>query len=406
MKLDAKSVAALKLGDKTDAIHFDDAMPGFGFRLRLAGGRLRRSWLVQYKRAGATRRITLGSAEVLGSEAARAAAKKLLAKVALGEDPQAERTDRRGRDRLTLASQVEGYLTVKQPELATRSFTAMRRYLSDPRYFGPLHRLALDTITRKDVAARVVAIMRECGNPTAARARSVLSGFFTWSMRMGLVESNPVIGTVTPTEGGGRDRVLTDAELAAIWRACGDNDFGRIIRLLTLGAWRRAEIGDMRWSELDGGTFTVPAARSKNGRAHALPLTPTMARIIAQVPQMATRDQLFGQRSHGFTRWHQAKAELDARCGVIGWNIHDLRRTCATRMADLGIAPHVIEQILNHRSGHRAGPAGIYNRSVYAAEVRTALLLWDDHVQALVTGDKRKILNVAKFNLAGQRATG
>ena len=105
--------------------------------------------------------------------------------------------------------------------------------------------------------------------------------------------------------------MLTDSELAAIWRSCGDDDFGRIIRLLALGAWRRAEIGDMCWSELDDPerptTFTVPAARSKNGRAHTLPLTPTMVRIITGVPRMASRDQLFGQRSHGFTRWHKSQ---------------------------------------------------------------------------------------------------
>ena len=123
----------------------------------------------------------------------------------------------------------------------------------------------------------------------------------------------------------------------------------------------------MRWSELDDPerptTFTVPAARSKNGRAHTLPLTPTMVRIITGVPRMASRDQLFGQRSHGFTRWHKSKAELDARSGVVGWTIHDLRRSVATRMGDLGVQPHIIEQMLNHQSGHKRGPAGIYNRS-------------------------------------------
>ena len=116
-----------------------------------------------------------------------------------------------------------------------------------------------------------------------------------------------------------------------------------------------------------------------------------MVRIIKSVPRMASRDQLFGQRSHGFTRWHKSKAELDARSGVVGWTIHDLRRTVATRMADLGVQPHVIEQVLNHQSGHKRGPAGIYNRSVYANEVRAALLLWEDRIRTLVEGGERKI---------------
>jgi integrase len=397
MKLDAKSVAALKLDGKDDIIIFDDAMPGFGFRLRRgAGGKVLRSWITQYKRAGATRRITLGSAEVLGAEAARAAAKKILARVALGEDPQGARIDRRGKDLLTLRSQVTEYLAAREREVRPRTFVEMGRYLTDPRYFGPLHRLSRDTITRRDIAARIVIIARECGAPTAARARGALAAFFTWCMKMGLCEANPTIGALSPAVGAGRDRVLSDNELARIWRACGDDDYGRIIKLLTLTACRRAEIGDMCWTELDDperpSTFTIPAARAKNGKQHILPVLPMMRDIISDVPHMATRPQLFGQRSHGFASWGDGKIELDARSGVANWTIHDLRRTAATRMADLGVQPHIIEQILNHQSGHRRGPAGIYNRSPYTNEVRAALALWEDHVRALVEGGERKVL--------------
>jgi integrase len=393
MKLDAKAVDALKLDGKTDAIHFDDAMAGFGYRLRSAAGdKVLRSWVVQYKHAGATRRITLGSAGVLGAEAARAAAKKILAKVALGEDPQSDRIDRRGKDLLTMRSQAAEFLAVKQSELADRTFIETTRYLTDPRYFGPLHKLPVDSITRRDIAARIVVIMRERGKPTAARARAALSTFFTWCMRMGLTESNPTIGSVAPAGGDGRKRVLSDAELATIWRACGDDDHGRIIRLLMLSACRRAEIGDMSRSELADGTFTIPAKRSKNGKAHTLPVMPMMSRIISDVPHMATRDQLFGVRSRGFTAWGKGKLALDKRSGVVGWTVHDVRRSVATRMGDLGVQPHVIEQILNHQSGHRAGVAGIYNKSPYANEVRAALAMWEDHIRTLVEGGERKVI--------------
>jgi integrase len=401
MKLDAKSVAALKLGGKADAIHFDEAMAGFGYRLRLgAGGKVLRSWIAQYKRAGATRRITLGSAEVLGAEAARAAAKKVLAKVALGEDPQNARRDRRDKDALTMRGQVAEYLAVKQGELADCTFGETKRYLADPRYFGPLHKLPIDAIHRKDIAARTVVIMRERGGPTAARARGSLGSFFTWAMKMGLCESNPIIGSVAPAEGGGRDRVLSDFELAMIWRACADDDHGRIIKLLACTGCRRAEIGDMAWSELDDPerptTFTIPAARTKNGRQHVLPVMPMMRDIIAGVPRMVSRDQLFGQRSHGFTRWAKAKAKLDARSGVKNWVVHDVRRTVATRMADIGTQPHVIECILNHSGGFRSGVAAVYNKSPYANEVRAALAAWEDHIRVLAEGGERKILQLAK----------
>jgi integrase len=389
MKLDAKSVAALKLDGKNDAIFFDDDLHGFGHRLRLgANGKLRRSWVAQYKRTGATRRMSQ-SAEKLGAEQARGWAKKVLAKVALGEDPQADSRARRDRDSLTMRSQVTEFLAAKKPELAERTFIETTRYLTDPRYFGPLHKLPIDTITRRDIAARIVVIMRERGNPTAACARGTLSSFFTWCMKMGLTESNPTIGSVAPAGNGGRKRKLSDSELTSVWCACGDDDHGRIIRLLILTACRRAEIGDMSWSELDDGTFTIPEARSKNGKAHTLPVLPMMSRIIRDVPHMATRNQLFGVHARGFTAWAQGKTALDERSGVTDWTVHDIRRTVATRMGDLGVQPHVIEAVLNHQRG---GVAGIYNKSPYANEVRAALALWEDHIHALLTGGERKIL--------------
>jgi integrase len=78
------------------------------------------------------------------------------------------------------------------------------------------------------------------------------------------------------------------------------------------------------------------------------------------------------------------KLELDKACNIKDWTIHDLRRTAATRMADLGIQPHVIEAVLNHVSGHKAGVAGIYNRSTYATEKRAALDTWGNHVQVII----------------------
>src|SRR4029077_4229470 len=111
MKLESKSVAALKLDGKTDMIHFDDALPGFGYRLRQgAGGRVLRSWVVQYRRAGGSRRVLLGNADVLSAEQARKEAKTVLAQVALGSDPQGDKADRRGKDKLSLRSVIDEYL--------------------------------------------------------------------------------------------------------------------------------------------------------------------------------------------------------------------------------------------------------------------------------------------------------
>jgi integrase len=396
MKLDTK-IARLTLPDgKTDVIHFDSTLPGFGFRLRASGGEVRKSWVVQYRRAGATRRMLLGSAEVLTAEQARAQAKKILTKVALGEDPSRERATRRAADKFTLASVVEEFLSAKQPNVRPRSFVEAARYLRG-KYFAPLRTMPLDSITRRDVAARLLVIARENGAVTASRARSALSALFAWSMGQGLAEANPVVGTNQPKTPPSRDRVLDDGELAAIWRACGDDDFGRIVKLLMLTGARRTEVGGMMWGELDldRGTWTLPAQRTKNGRQHTLPLSASAVSVIKAILQRVDRDCLFGERgTSGFCSWATAKAALDARLGgkVAKWTLHDIRRSCATHMANLGVQPHVIECVLNHHGGFRAGVHGTYNRNPYLAEMKMALQVWSDHIRTLVEGGGQKIV--------------
>ena len=154
----------------------------------------------------------------------------------------------------------------------------------------------------------------------------------------------------------------------------------------------------MCWSELTPDAWTLPAERAKNHRAHTLPLMPMMQTILDTVPRMASREKLFGERSPtGFQSWDLNKQALDARSGVTSWQLRDIRRSITTRMADIGIAPHVIEQILNHVSGHKSGVAGIYNRSSYEREVRAALAMWEDHIRSLVEGGERKVLSSKKF---------
>jgi integrase len=399
MNLTAKTVTALQMpAGKTDHIEWDGTLPGFGYRLRSgAGGKVLRSWVAQYRHAGRTRRLLLGSAEVLSPDKARDMAKKALAAVALGTDPQAERSERRAKDRNSFRVVVDEHLKDKESSVRRRTFIELKRYLTG-KYFKPLHSMPIDTITRRDLSARLVAITRDSGSITAARARGIVNGLFIWAMTMGLADANPVVGAVKPKDSEGRSRVLTDAELASVWRACEEDEHGRILRLLALTGCRRQEVGGMRWSELDAerGAWTMPPSRTKNKREHALPLPSAAWDIISTVPRMANRDHLFGLRAEsGFVCWGAAKADLDAKLGdsVAPWTLHDLRRTVATRMADLGVQPHAIEEILNHRSGHKAGIAGIYNRSSYEREVKAALLIWADHVRALAEGGDRKIIS-------------
>ena len=390
MKLTQKAVAALLLPPgKIDAIFFDDDLPGFGYRLRKSGDKVGRSWVAQYRHAGQTRRITLGSGSVLGSDQARGEAKKILAQAALKQDPGSERKRKAASDRFTFTSLVEQYLAAKKPVVRSRTFTEAQRYLQSS-YFKPLHNVPVDAISRRDIAARVLVIARENGQVAAGRARSALSGMYSWAMASGLTEVNPTIGTPKPKAAPPRDRVLSDQELVAIWDAAGNDDFGRIVRLLVTTGQRRSEVGGMCWTELDldrSSTWTIPGSRTKNHLEHTLPLPPLAIDIIKTVPEVVGRDLLFGARTdRGFTSWAEHKRALDARLGdqVKPWTLHDLRRTCATRLCDIGIEPHVVEQILNHQSGHRRGIVGVYNKSKYTVAVQNAVAAWDRHLRALI----------------------
>jgi integrase len=146
----------------------------------------------------------------------------------------------------------------------------------------------------------------------------------------------------------------------------------------------------MRWSEIDKSrrVWTLSSERTKNGRAHAVPLPTQAMSVVEGISPISGSDHAFTTTGDsalgGFSR---AKERLDQRMSPSNpWTFHDLRRTCATGMADIGIQPHIIEAVLNHVSGHKAGVAGIYNRATYAEEKADALQRWADYVDRLVTG--------------------
>jgi len=399
LKLDAKTIAGLALAKgRSEDFAWDTEIEGFGLRLRRSGDGLRRTYVAQY-RVGArrSRRVTLGTADKLTPAQAREAARKILARVQLGHDPQGDKQAKREEAAYTFKAVVADYLAARQPELRPASHRVTKLYLTGS-YFKPLHTMPISTIKRSDLAGCIRNIVRTHSTSTAGAARRALSAFFAWSIAEGLLGdgANPVEGSHRPDERGQRNRVLTDLELVAVWRACGDDDYGRIVRLLALLGSRRQEVGGMRWSEIDleAGTWTLPAERAKNHRAHTITLPAPALEIIKSVPR-GDRDTIFGDAADGFSGWAYAKADLDGRlagAAVKPWRLHDLRRTTATGMINLGVEPHHVEAVLNHHGGHRAGVAGTYNRSSYEPQIKTALARWSEHVLALVEGREDKVI--------------
>jgi len=219
-------------------------------------------------------------------------------------------------------------------------------------------------------------------------------------MREGLAASNPVLFSNKATDERSRDRVLTDAELVAIWRACRADQYGTILKLLILTAARHEEVGGMRKDELDleRRLWVIPRERAKNDRAHILPLSPSAVALLTDAAQRSGRDLVFGEGEGSFSGWSKCKARLDERIAkagleLVGWRLHDIRRTAASGMAQLGAQPHIIERVLNHAGGQISGIAAVYNRHTYESEMRRALELWAEHVMAVVSGDPQKGAN-------------
>ena len=219
---------------------------------------------------------------------------------------------------------------------------------------------------------------------------AALSKLFSWSLanRKFKLKHNPCVGIARPPPPNARDRVLTAAELAAFWRAASAErrDFATVLKLLLLTGSRLNEVADMRRAELseDLCVWTIPSERTKNRRAHVVPLPPLARKLLAAVP--ASGELVFTTNGTvAITVGDRVKGSLDARMNLSApWRFHDLRRTAATGMAELGVAPHIVEAVLNHVSGARAGVAGVYNRAAYAPEKKAALERWAAHVERLV----------------------
>ena len=400
MKFTQSAVAKFKMPEgKHEHIEFDDNMPGFGLRVRNGGKREHRTYILQYKIGPKQRRMTLGNVAKIDVDEARRKARKLFGKIAEGKDPANEKAVARTEASHTFDVIASDFLRVQQAKLKPRTLLETQRFLQ--KHWKALHRLSLASINRSTVAAQLRIIARDHGPVSADRARAALSAFFTWAMGEGLAEANPVIGTnKSAGESKARDRVLTDKELATVWNGLPENDYGRIIRLLILTGCRRDEIASLRWSEIneEARLITLPGERTKNGRTHDVPLSKMALEVIDSIPRRVSRDLVFGEGKGGFSGWSKAKAALDAQLELKPWRLHDLRRTASTRMADVGVQPHIIEAVINHVSGHKAGVAGVYNRSTYENEKRDALDALSNYV--MVSMSKADGKNVERLRRA------
>ncbi|MGH7192748.1 MAG: tyrosine-type recombinase/integrase, partial [Candidatus Saccharimonadales bacterium] len=308
--------------------------------------------------------VTIGRYPIISLAQARKHAQQLLAEHTLGKSLPPSKS---------YSQAVQDFLDDKAQTARPSTIASYRRHLNNFGFKGQLGR-----ITHGD-AARAIARIKA----PSERSHALVAGkvFFNWCFKRRLFSENPLIGLSKPV-GASRARILTDDELKAIWTATeAFTPFNSIIRFCLLTAQRRGEVALLIPADIQGAVCTIPGAVAKNRLAHAFPLTPLPLKLTAG---RHNRRYVFSNTDKPFNNWGNAKAELDKASGTTDWTIHDIRRTVATRLAEIGVAPHIIERILNHISGHISGVAAVYNRARYLEEMRATLQLWEDRIQSLV----------------------
>lgn len=388
---------------KRDVQVFDDALPGFGVRKFESG---HANYFVKFNVGTQQRRLTLGAVVPGNLVEMRRKASGILSKARLGQDAVAEKRLAAGKRQGTLGILIDKYLDDRQPKLRPRYYAELKRQLEKD--WKCLHSRSIEGIIRQEVVGVIDEIANRQGLTAADRARVALSGFFGWAIERGFRETNPTLNISPRAESGSRERVLTEAELVEVWRACRADDHGRIIRLLILTGQRRAEIGDLGWAEIDleKRQIELPASRVKNGRPHIVPLSDHSLEILQSI-ERSDRELVFGRGSGGFSGWSKAKTELDQRIAearraagiskpMSPWVLHDLRRSFVTHLNESKLAlPHVIEAIVNHVSGHLAGVAGTYNKAVYLDERRRTIEDWGRRIAWLVKSTSGKVISLS-----------
>lgn len=368
----------------------DEIVTGLMVRVSYTGAKV---WCLAATVKDRPRRIKLGTYPVLSLADARDKARDILRQIQLGifeDEPEA---------RLTLGDVIPQFIEL-YAKPRNRSWKPTERVLAK---FAALHDKPIDEIKRGDVV-KVLDDMLAAGMGTGTnRALAAIKKLFSWCVDRGTLDANPVAALKAPAKEVSRDRVLSNSEIVACWLAAEGEGFPfePFAKLVILTGQRRGEVAGMQWSELDltNATWTIPAKRAKNATQHVVPLARLALSILKSLPRFAGSDFVFTTTGatpiSGFGR---LKARLEKASGADDWRMHDIRRTVATNMAMMGVQPHVIEAVLNHKSGIVSGVAAVYNRHAYTQEKREALTKWADHVEALINADRRnqgQVLSVA-----------
>ncbi|MER9854533.1 MULTISPECIES: tyrosine-type recombinase/integrase [unclassified Mesorhizobium] len=374
------------------------------------------SWAVRTKVDGKPAKITLGrydeegttedrsgnvvisATQVLNTTQARALAERVIADAKRGHDPRQEKTGNKFSvdhwlDEFVKTARTAGF---KGRPVKASTADEYERIIATNIKPNLKHVTDIRAIDYRDIEKLIAKLQAGAQR----NAFAVLSAFFRWKAVARVIGRNIIELAEAPTKPQSRERVLSHDEIKTVWNAatkCG-YPFGPMVQLLLLTGQRRDEIANLKWSEISDATdaLTLEGSRTKNGRAHIVPLAPLAKTIIEGLPAITDADgelSAYVFTTTGktpFSGFSNGKIALDKHCGepaLMNWHLHDLRRTCATELAKLGIKQEVTEAILNHKTGKVSGVAGIYNRYDYQDEKAEALKQWATRIASITANN-------------------
>ena len=409
MKLTAATVEKLKPTDKRQGIP-DSLCTGLYLTVQPSG---KKGWQVRYRHGGTHRRMSLGAYPVLSLADARQRARDMLAAATEGRDP---------------AGEIKAAKAPKPENDRDRVRTLLALY--DKRHLkglksGAMVKRELDRFVAakwgdrniQDIAKRdVIDLLDEIADSgrvvTANRIRAYLNKFLNWCVERDILPMSPATGVKPAAKETSRDRVLTDDEIRWFWAACDAEGFpwGPFGRVLLLTGQRLNEVAQMTDGEIGGDLWHLTADRTKNGRAHDVPLSQPVRDVLAGIDRIEGRpgfiftttgnspvSGFFKARASLAEAMEQAAAkEKGEPVEIPRWTFHDLRRTAATGMARLGIPVRVTEAVLNHVSGTGGRIVAVYQPHDYADEKRQALDAWARFVLSLVEGKADNVVQIER----------
>lgn len=400
--LTAKAVEAAK--PFTDRQEIPDGIVGGLYLVVQPSGS--KSWALRYRHAGKPFKLTLGRWPMMTLQAARIAAGEAIDKAQRGENPAVEKKATKA---AKLKAAIEGRDKIKNllDEFEKRHLSKIK---SGTQVRGFLNRFIIEpwgerdvqSIKKRDIIDLLDEIADSGRKTTANRILAHIRKFLNWCVERDILEISPASGVRPPAKENKRERVLSDAEIRLFWKACDDagQPFGPLGKMLLLTGQRRGEVGEMTETEVSGSAWHLSRERTKNGRAHVVPLSKVAQAILEGVVRVRSKEgYLFTTTGttpvSGYSKAHGniaakmaelASEEAGEPVEIPHFTWHDLRRTCATGMQRLAYPEGVIEAALNHISGTKAGIVGVYQRHDYAEEKREALDTWGQAVADIVAG--------------------